>query len=340
MSSSSSTMRIRSRMQCRYTAARGILGRTFVTQRNGAGNSTIRYSPAPGFLLQFRIGIAFWYFNIFQPMLFRIPHHWIALYPALASACAAVVLSSAALAADPYRTQALISPASRTSLERRGRSCGRAGGESGPLTLADVIDRALCNNPQTRQSWIATRVEAARAGRARADYLPDLSIQAGANANRTLALRRCNRQTRQPVRDTHTDLCSVRFRCPRCQSGKCARTTASGQLVDTTRLCKRCFCRRSKPTTGCLPTRANVEAAAEAERAAAESLRAAEVRHRVGTATPADRLQARTAHSQTRLALTRAEGEARIAAGGLANAMGMEADVALGSRPCAGRSAG
>jgi outer membrane protein len=54
--------------------------------------------------------------------------------------------------------------------------------------------------------------------------------------------------------------------------------------------------------------RAAVTAARESESASRESLDAAEVRYRVGTGTPADRLQAQTAWSQATLTRIRAEG--------------------------------
>ena len=72
-------------------------------------------------------------------------------------------------------------------------------------------------------------------------------------------------------------------------------------------------------------TQAAVAAAQQNERSAQESLAAAELRYQVGTATPADRLQAQTAASQARLARQRAEGEARNAQGVLANALGFPA---------------
>ena len=66
----------------------------------------------------------------------------------------------------------------------------------------------------------------------------------------------------------------------------------------------------------------------EAERAATESFKAAEARYRIGTGTPADRLQALTAAAQATLTRIQAEGNARSAIGTLANAMGLDAQAA------------
>ena len=76
-------------------------------------------------------------------------------------------------------------------------------------------------------------------------------------------------------------------------------------------------------------TRAALTAALESEKASRESLSAAEVRYRIGTGTPADRLQAQTAWSQATLNRIRAEGEVRNSFGTLANVMGFDANQPL-----------
>jgi outer membrane protein len=78
--------------------------------------------------------------------------------------------------------------------------------------------------------------------------------------------------------------------------------------------------------------RAAVTAARESEKASRESLSAAEVRYRVGTGTPADRLQAQTAWSQATLTRIRAEGVQRNTLGRLANVMGLDANQPLRTR--------
>jgi TolC family type I secretion outer membrane protein len=67
-----------------------------------------------------------------------------------------------------------------------------------------------------------------------------------------------------------------------------------------------------------------LEATQQSEKAALESLNAAEARYQVGTATPADRLQARTAHAQAVLNRIGAEGAVKTAQGTLANVIGTD----------------
>ncbi len=52
-----------------------------------------------------------------------------------------------------------------------------------PLTLADVVDLTLCNNPQTRSLWASARAQAANVGVGMSAYLPTLSAQASASRN-------------------------------------------------------------------------------------------------------------------------------------------------------------
>ena len=52
-----------------------------------------------------------------------------------------------------------------------------------PLTLADVVDLTLCNNPQTRTLWINARTQAANVGVGMSAYLPTLSAQASESRN-------------------------------------------------------------------------------------------------------------------------------------------------------------
>jgi outer membrane protein len=88
--------------------------------------------------------------------------------------------------------------------------------------------------------------------------------------------------------------------------------------------------------------RAAVTAPRNRKKPAARASTAAEVRYRVGTGTPADRLQAQTAWSQATLNRIRSEGLLRNALGSLANVMGLDANQPLLSRrhPAARPTAG
>ena len=59
-----------------------------------------------------------------------------------------------------------------------------------PLALADAVDLALCNNPQTRAQWASARAQAAQLGVAMSSYLPTLGATISAASSRTSAAGR------------------------------------------------------------------------------------------------------------------------------------------------------
>src|SRR5437764_11575957 len=56
-----------------------------------------------------------------------------------------------------------------------------------PLTLAQAIDIALANNPDTRVAWLEARAAEAGVGSARAAYFPEVDVLAGATRSRSSA---------------------------------------------------------------------------------------------------------------------------------------------------------
>lgn len=56
---------------------------------------------------------------------------------------------------------------------------------SGPLSLVEAVDIALCNNPQVKATWTSIKVQAGAVGEARAAYLPTLSATTNYQITRT-----------------------------------------------------------------------------------------------------------------------------------------------------------
>ena len=52
-----------------------------------------------------------------------------------------------------------------------------------PFGLLEVVNLALCNNPQTREVWASARAQAAQVGVSKAGYLPGASLSASGNRN-------------------------------------------------------------------------------------------------------------------------------------------------------------
>ena len=95
------------------------------------------------------------------------------------SGSAALLTPINALGADPFDTEADIT---KGRLDIADNICNREKIRNS-LSLGDVVDLALCNNPQTRSLWSAARVQAAQMGVYTAAYLPTLSAQASVTKN-------------------------------------------------------------------------------------------------------------------------------------------------------------
>lgn len=235
-------------------------------------------------------------------------------------------------AADPFGTETLAPPNQGVPWSSGAGACPRQASTTGPLTLAGVIERALCNNPQTRQSWTAARIQAAQVGRSRAAYLPEVTIGGQADAGRTWP--RDGSTFSQESASAAATVSYLLFDF----GARDANLDNAHQLLEAANwshnaVLQSVFLAAIQSYYQLFAAGANVEAALEAEKASEESLKAAETRYRVGAGTPADRLQAKTAYSQARLTRTRSEGERRTAAGVLANAIGLDADAEVELAP-------
>ncbi|MFN0315444.1 MAG: TolC family protein [Burkholderiales bacterium] len=195
------------------------------------------------------------------------------------------------------------------------------------LALAQTIDIALCNNPRTRQSWIAAKVSATQAELAKTPYRPEIAGSAGLE-------RRETRNVSNPGGTTQLSaalalsylLLDFGGREAALQQAQEALTAANwthSATVQTVML---------DAITGYYQLAGNaeaLEAARAAEKSSLQSLEAARARLKAGTATRADVLQAQTANSQDRLNRVLSEGNLANAQGVLASALGVPVDLDL-----------
>jgi outer membrane protein TolC len=195
-----------------------------------------------------------------------------------------------------------------------------------PRSLADLVDLALSRDPATRAAWHDARSAAAQAGARRSLYLPSL------DASATLARQR---PASAPGRSPDTLFTTTTLTPSATLTWLLLDLGARGALVDeadrllaAARLGEHAavadlVLRVQETYFGFLAARALVEAESAAVKQAEASLEAAEARQRAGLATIADVLQARTALSQTRLALQETEGQALALRGALATLAGL-----------------
>ncbi len=196
---------------------------------------------------------------------------------------------------------------------------------SKPLTLVDVVDLALCNNPQTRTLWINARTQAANVGIGMSAYLPTLSAQASESRNfSSSAGQTTNYNNRNIGLTAGYLLFDFGGRSGTLESAKQLLVAANASRDATL---QSNFLTAVQAYYTLLSAQASVEALQVAEASARESFAAAEARYLAGVVTPVDKLQAQTALSQAKLNLITAQGNVRTAQGTLANIMGFDASV-------------
>jgi TolC family type I secretion outer membrane protein len=245
----------------------------------------------------------------------------------LAVATGALMLATGALAfdpADPFRTDAITPPPPRLQLsaDTTFAPCRTLPADA-IYGVLEVVDQALCRNPKTHEAWASARVQAAEVGSARAAYLPDLDGKVTATHARTDG---DSTDQRTAALTLSWLLYDFGARNANLENARQLLAAASSTLDATVQTV---FLSALQSYYNAQAARAALTAAQESEKASRESLAAAETRYRVGTATPADRLQAQTAWSQAVLNRIKAEGTVKTTQGALANVIGLDASAPL-----------
>ncbi len=199
--------------------------------------------------------------------------------------------------------------------------------ENKALGLPDVVELALCGNPQTRQVWASARYQEAQVAIARAAYLPNVS--GSASASRTWSDRA---GTVSPLDSKSVGL-SLSYLLfdfgGRSATLENARQLLAAAVATQDSTVQSLFLSAVQAFYQVQAAEATLASAKEAERSSQESLKAATLRFSVGSGAPADKLQAQTAYSQASYNRIQAEGALRTAQGNLANVLGWDADHAV-----------
>ena len=201
------------------------------------------------------------------------------------------------------------------------------------LSLVDVVDLALRNNPATRASWAQARAAAATFGSARGAYYPNINGSATASriqSAATLSRPAGKRTEYAPSISLNYLLLDFGGRSgsiERARQNLFAANLGHNATLQNTVLQAEVAYFTYMATSALLSAERSAIAQAEA------SLTAAERRNKVGLATIADVLQARTALSQERLNLETTEGNLQAARGSLASALGLPANLPFELEP-------
>src|ERR1035437_10286624 len=225
---------------------------------------------------------------------------------------------------DPFNTEAITPPRPLLSpmAENTFEAC-QPRPENTLFGVLEVVDFALCQNPKTRESWANARAQAAQIGVAQSADLPNL------DGTLSTSQTRSNGATSDQRGVSLTFSWLLYDFGARSANLENARQLLSAATATLDATVQSVFLSALQAYYDTQAARAAVTAALESEKASRESLSAAEVRYKVGTGTPADRLQAQTAWSQATLNRIKAEGALKTAFGTLANQMGLDANQLL-----------
>ncbi len=231
---------------------------------------------------------------------------------------------SAAGAMDPFFTKRDVSEG-RFGISDQSKICSRERMHL-PLTLSDVVELTLCNNPKTRLQWASARQQAAQVGISRSAFFPTLigPIAAG-------GLDSSTRASQQSI-TVSVNYLLYDF------GGRAATLEAAQQQLAAANairddVLRSTFLTAIRSYYAYMAALASMQAFKVAEDTASAGLAAATARVQAGTATQFEILQAKTALSQARLNRIRAEGDATSAKGELANAMGFYASQSFELAP-------
>ena len=204
------------------------------------------------------------------------------------------------------------------------------------LSLADVVDLALRNNPATRASWSQARAAADLLGSARGQFFP--TVNGSATASRIKSPATNARPA--GIRTEYGPSVSLNYLLldfgGRSGSVERARQNLFAANLSHNATLQNTVLQAQAAYFNYMATAALLAAERSAIAEAQANLNAAQQRNRVGLATIADVLQARTALSQEQLNLETTQGNLQAARGSLAAALGLPANLPFELEPLAG----
>jgi outer membrane protein len=254
---------------------------------------------------------------------------------------------------DPLGTRKAVAPTPARSVRKPGLGdpCPADARADQAWSLLEIIDQALCHNPQTRQAWANARVQAAQLGVAEAAYLPTVNLNTTASYGQTGSRSVSQSQLQgfnlgtgvsggtfgggeqfriTPSVSLNYLLFDFGGRSARLDNARAALDAANWSHASTL---QNVLFTAVQAYYQLFAARSALEATEASERSSEEAFKAAAFRYEVGAAALADKLQAQTAYAQAKLNRQRATGDAQNALGVLANAMGLKPHASLDIQP-------
>lgn len=192
-----------------------------------------------------------------------------------------------------------------------------------PLTLATAVDMALCHNPQVKAAWAAIKVQAGALGEARAAYLPTLSATVSKLHNDTRYTDGTLPETRHSGKTKYANLTWRLFDFgTRSANLESANQLLAAALASHDAALQKVLTSVVGAYFDAMTAQATLAARAQATELATMTLHTTQRREAKGVAAMSDTLQAETALSQAKLAMSRAQGDVQKTRSVLAYVMG------------------
>lgn len=233
-----------------------------------------------------------------------------------------------ARAFDPLFAERTIAPTPAGSMsdDAVGSSCV-FGAVSAPLRLLEAVERALCNNPKSREAWADVRSAAATVGKNRAAYLPKVTGNWQGVRDETTEDISGLPQFSSTYRNSllRTESASLSWLLYDFGGRKAALANSKALLAaahaSEDAVLQSIFATVAKDYYAAQAAQGAFKAAKEVEETAAASLNAATMRVEHGVAPITDELQAQTSRANAVVDRTKAERDWQTALGTLASDM-------------------
>ncbi|CAB3746095.1 TolC family protein [Paraburkholderia humisilvae] len=226
---------------------------------------------------------------------------------------------------DVFRTEGGIPPTAGGSIVPSPAFC-QFGTPGNPLQLHEAVERALCDNPKTRQAWADVKAQAAAVGVARAAYLPNITGNwQGVRDDSVTDVENHPNLSSASLSTIRTESVSLTWTLYDFGARSAALANAvallEGARATQDATLQTTFIDVTKDYYAAQAASGALTAARDVERMANDSLMAAQVRVEKGMAPISDALQAQTAHEQAEINVIKSEGTLQTALGTLANDM-------------------
>jgi outer membrane protein TolC len=251
-----------------------------------------------------------------------------------------LVSTSIAASDDPYKTEALVAPTHYapgiydSRLEAPAPTLETFPDTRDALSLAQLTDLALKNNPRTRQAWAAARFEAAQYGVAKSALMPNIDLALNASRARAVSNTSGVATPEQNRYGPNASLSYVLYDFgARASEVEAQSFRVLAANLTQNRVLQEVVFQVEQVYFRLLGVEALVRAVGQSLKNAETTLDAARRRHKAGLATIGDVFRSETAVAQATLTLRRAEGEVSKLRGEIAFVCGVPVTTPLKIQP-------